>query len=140
MKKYAIAGLALLLPVIVWIGWRIWRGNAWQTYLIKRELRNYASRRSDSETSAAIAQAFAYAGDSQLALQFVGRINNARQKVDALSSIAEFHAKIGDEEKASALFSDAIEAAGRIGDADDKSSFLDQIVWSIAHLKEKEKV
>ena len=136
MKRYAIAGLVLLLAAIGWIGVN---SNAWQTYLIKRDLRSYGARLNDNETLSVIARAFAYAGDSQLALQLVDRIKNARAKVDALIRIAEFYAELGDKERASALFSDAIKATERIGSASDKFHTLRSIAMSFVSRGEKEK-
>ena len=53
-----------LLPVIGWIGWSKWNSNAWQTYLIKRELRGYVAKLDnwqDGEMLTVIVQAFTYA-------------------------------------------------------------------------------
>jgi biopolymer transport protein ExbB/TolQ len=79
MKRYVIAGSVILLTVIGWIGVN---SNAWQTYLIKRDLRSYGARLNDSETLSVIAQAFAYAGDSQLALN-----GDEKERVRALARI-----------------------------------------------------
>jgi tetratricopeptide (TPR) repeat protein len=142
MKKYAIAGLVILLPIIGWIGWNKWNSNAWQTYLIKRELRGYVAKPDnqwDGETLDVIVQALAYAGDSQPALQVVDRITDARAKVYALRGIAEFHTELGDKEKASALLLDAIKTTEQIDNYHDKLNALEAITVSIARLGERGK-
>ncbi len=133
---YSAAGLAMLLAFSGWIGWH---SNAWQTWLIKRELRNYGSRLSDNSALSAITHAFVYAGDSQQASEVLNRIHDDDSKADALRAIAESYAKLGDKEKASALLAEAVKTAGLISDDPYRTSALQAIAKSIAKLGEKEK-
>src|SRR5262245_21521998 len=105
--QYAAVGLAMLVAVVGWIGWD---SNAWQTYLIERELRSDVYSLNDSGALIEIAQAFVYAGDSQFSLQVVKRISGDRLKTDVLRAIAQSYAKLGDKEKASSPLADAIKA------------------------------
>jgi tetratricopeptide (TPR) repeat protein len=131
-SQYAALGLALLLTVIVWIGWN---SNAWQTYLIKRDLRSDGANLNDIRALAEIAQAFFYAGDSQFALQVVKRISDDKSKVDALGEIADSIAKLGDKEKVISL----LEVAERINDDLFKAQALGMIAYFIARLGDREK-
>jgi len=131
--QYAAVGLAPLLVVVAWIGWN---SNAWQTHLIKRELRNHSAKLYDDYTLSEIAKAFAYAGDSQLALQIVGRISDNRSKTYALNDIASFYVKLGETGKDIALLSNAIKITERINDDYDKAIALRAIASSIAQLGE----
>jgi hypothetical protein len=134
--RYAAMGLAPLLAVIGWIGWN---SNAWQTYLIKRELRSYGNSLNDSRALTEIAKAFFCAMEPKFALQVVERISNGSDKATALIDIAESYAKIGDKERASALLSDAIRAAERVTDDLSQTPALIAIAKFYAKLGDKEK-
>jgi tetratricopeptide (TPR) repeat protein len=134
--RYAALGLAPMLALCEWVGWN---SNAWQAYLIKRELRNYGNSLNDSRALTEIAKAFFYAGESQLALQVVERTSNSSDKANALIEIAEFYARLGDKERASALLSDAIRAAERVIDNGPKAIALMSIAKSYASVGDKEK-
>ncbi len=138
--RYAAVGLAILLAVTGWIGWN---SNAWQTYLIKRDLRDYGNSLKDDQALTVIAQAFAYAGDSQFALQVVERIKEQisydLSKARALGAVAKSYVKLGDKEKASGLLVEAMKTAESIRDGFDKNSELTDIVESYAKLGETTK-
>src|SRR5262249_39964622 len=134
--RYAAMGLAPLLAVIGWIGWN---SNAWQTYLIKRELRSYGNSLNDGRALTEIAKAFFYAMEPKFALQVVERISNGSDKATALIDLAESYAKIGDKERASALLSDAIRAAEGVTDDLSKTPALIAIAKSYAKIGDKEK-
>ena len=134
--RYAALGLAPLLVLCGWVGWN---SNAWQAYLIKRELRNYGNSLNDSRALTEIAKAFFYAGEPQLALQIVERTSNSSDKANALIEIAEFYARLGDKERASALLPDAIKSAERIGADGSKVSALIAIAKFYARLGDKER-
>src|SRR5215510_6812876 len=134
--QYAAVGLAMLVAVVGWIGWD---SNAWQTYLIERELRSDVYSLNDSGALIEIAQAFVYAGDSQFSLQVVKRISGDRLKTDVLRAIAQSYAKLGDKEKASSPLADAIKAVEWISDDSFKPYALSAIAESYAKLGDKEK-
>ena len=134
--RYAALGLAPMLALCGWVGWN---SNAWQAYLIKRELRNYGNSLNDSRALTEIAKAFFYAGEPQLALQVVERTSDSSDKANALIEIAEFYARLGDKERASALLPDAIKTAERISDDRSKASTLIDIAESYAELGDTEK-
>jgi hypothetical protein len=133
--RYAAAGLAMLLVFIGWIGWN---SNAWQTWLIKRDLRSYGSSLNDDSALSVIAQAFVYTGDSPQDLQVLNRIRVDRVKVAALSALAAAISKLGGKEKASGLLAEAIKTAGLINDDYFKPDALSAIAASIAKLVDKE--
>src|SRR5262249_40300647 len=83
--QYAAVGLAMLVAVV---GMIVWDSNAWQTYLIKRDLRTDGNSLNDNAALAEIAKAFLYAGDSQFSLQAVKRISDDGYKAYALRTIA----------------------------------------------------
>lgn len=134
--QYATVGLAILLAFVGWVGWN---SNAWQTYLIKRDLRSYGNSLNDNDALTEIAQAFVYAGDSQFALQVVERISPDRSKAYTLSAVAKSYAKLGETMKDSAPLSEAIKTAERVSDDDFKVLALSAVVKSIAKLGDKEK-
>src|SRR5262245_14477191 len=134
--RYAALGLAIPFALLGWIGWN---SNAWQTYLIKRELRSYGNSLNDSRALTEIAKAFSYAGEPQFALQVVERTINNSDKATALIEIAELWARLGDKERASALLPDAIKTAERIGNDASKASTLTHISESYARLGDKER-
>src|SRR5262245_8751913 len=132
---YAAAWLASMLALIGWI----WLNtNAGQTYLIKRELRDYSARLDDASALSDVATAFAYAGDSQLTLQVIDRIsnNNYTSKDSALSIIASSCAELGEAKKDISLLSNAIKITERINHDIDKVFALREIVSSIVRLGE----
>jgi tetratricopeptide (TPR) repeat protein len=152
LKRFAIAGLVILLTVIGLIGWKSNRG---QTYLIKRKLHGYGARMDDrpdlfdsinqkaqddgvrlngSAALSDIAKALAYAGDSRSARQVVDRISDGYDKAYALRELAVSYVKLGDKESASALFVDATNMAERIGDNNVKVYALKTIAVSVARL------
>src|SRR5262245_39042887 len=133
---YAALGFVIPLALFGWIGWN---SNAWQTYLIKSELRNYGVRLNDNPTLMEIAKAFAYAGDSRFSLQVVDRISHNRFKATAPKEIAESYTMLGDKEKASALLSDAIKTL-ELPDSDTlKDSTMHEIAVAYAKLGETTK-
>jgi len=134
--RFAALGAVMMLAVIGWVGWN---SNAWQIYLIKRDLRNYGNSLNDSRALTEIAKAFSYVGESQFALQVVERTTNSSDKATALIEIAEFYSKLGGKDRASALLSDAISAASRISNDQSKASVLMSIANSYAELGAKEK-
>jgi tetratricopeptide (TPR) repeat protein len=111
--QYGAAGLALLLTIVGWIGWN---SDAWQTFLIKRDLHSASENLNDNDVLFEIARALVYAGDSRFSLQAVRRISDDSDKVNALRTMAESYAKLGDKEKASSLLAEAIKTAERISD------------------------
>jgi tetratricopeptide (TPR) repeat protein len=123
----------MLLTAAAWIGWN---SNAWQTWLIKRDLRGYGSSLNDNKALSAIAQAFVYAGDSPHALQALDRIQGDINKTNALSAVAQSYTKLGDKERASALLAEAAKTAGLISDDDSKAFALGDIALSYAKLAE----
>jgi tetratricopeptide (TPR) repeat protein len=132
--RYAAAGLALLL---VFVGWQGWQSNAWQIWLIKRDLRNYGRRLGDDRTLGHIALAFEYAGDSQQASEVLNRIVDKSSKTAVLMEMAEFFAKVGEKAKATAFLAEAVKTAGLIGDDDKTASALISISSSYGNLKKK---
>jgi tetratricopeptide (TPR) repeat protein len=141
---YAAAGLASMLALIGWI----WLNtNAGQTYLIKRELRDYSASLDDVRALSDVATAFAYAGDSQLTLQVIDRISNINNigkdsalsfidKDSSLSFIVKSCAELGEANKDISLLSNAIKITERINGDTDKEIALREIVSSIVRLGE----
>jgi tetratricopeptide (TPR) repeat protein len=134
--EHATVGLVMLIALAGWIGWN---SNAWQTYLVKRELRTISGILNDYVVLTGIARAFVYAGDLQFALQIVERIYNDTSKANALRVIAESCAELGEKEKAILLLADATKMAQRIGLDSYKADALRVIAESIAKLGEREK-
>jgi tetratricopeptide (TPR) repeat protein len=134
--RFAAAGMTVLIVIA---GWIEWNSNAWQTYLIKRDLRTACNNLKDDAALIAIAQAFVYAGDLQFPFQVVTRIVDDRDRANALRMIAGSIAKLGDKEKASSLRADATKAAERISDHGDRAIALLAIAESYAELGDKEK-
>ena len=140
MKKYAIAGFVILLPVIGWIGYSEWNSNAWQRYLIKLELRGQASKLGNihaGELLIPIVKALAYAGDTKQASQVIGGLTDPFTRAQALRGVAEFHAEAGDGEKASELLVEAIWATTWIRDYEKRRYALKTITMSIAKIGEQ---
>ncbi len=134
--RYAAVGLLILLAVV---GWIVQSSNAWQIYSIKSELRGYGNSLSDDRALTEIAQAFVYAGDSQLALQIVERISGDLSKARALSAIVESYITLGESMKDSALLTEAVKMAERISYDLLKANALRAIAESYAKLGDKEK-
>src|SRR5262245_4075303 len=134
--RYAALGFVIPLALIGRIGWN---SNAWQTYLIKSELRNNGLRLNDNPTLTEIAKAFAYAGDSRFTLQVVDRISNNTSKANAMKQVAESYTRLGDKEKASALLSDAIKTLELPGSDSFKDSTMHEIAVAYARLGETTK-
>ncbi len=127
--QYATTCLVMLLTTIGWIGWN---SNAWQTYLIKRDLRSYGNSSNDEDALTEIARAFIYAGDSGYSLKIIERIKDDSWRAPGLSAMAASYAWLGDKEKASALLTEAIKTASQIRNDSDKTSALSRIAASIA--------
>src|SRR5262245_28523375 len=168
MKKYVIAGagLAILLSIIIWFVRLDRCDDTDQICLIKKELRDYSSRPDlpveipdlryrDGKIAQYedwmlsdvalidIANAFAYAGDTRSAFKIVDRIKVDLFKACAFGEIAGTFGKLGDKEKADALFPDVIKAMERIdtGFAGvSRSIALRTIAVSFGQSGEKEKV
>jgi len=130
--RYATAGL---VTVLVFIGWIGWNSNAWQTWLIKRDLRSYGSSLNANFALGLIAQAFVYAGDSPQALQVWNRISDD-SSVYTLRAIAESIAKLNDKEQASMLLVEVVKTAQSISNNDSKVYALRAIAESYAKLGE----
>jgi tetratricopeptide (TPR) repeat protein len=133
--RFAAVGLVVLLILSGRIGWR---SNAWQTYGIKIFLYSQGFRLNDREVTIEIATALAYAGDSQLALQVLDRIGNDYSKADALNTIAQSYAQLGDKEKSGALLADMVKMSERMDD-DGKVYALRLITESYIKLGDKGK-
>jgi tetratricopeptide (TPR) repeat protein len=97
------------------------------------------SEKVDPRVASDIVKAFAYAGDSQLALQTLDRINNAYFKAHALGELAVSYVKLRDKEKANALFSDQIKTVERFGNSEDEAIYLGTIAVSVGRFGEKER-
>src|SRR5262245_58669207 len=118
MNNYAKAGLGvtILFVAIGWVGCVGFVGYVgWNRYVrsdgadganradgadrparnsgrggpIKSELRDYVRKTSDSQTLTIIAQAFTYAGDSEVAIEIVNRIDTNEAKAEALKAVAD---------------------------------------------------
>lgn len=131
--RYVVIGLVILLILFGWIGWS---SNAWQIYLIKRDMRIAGNDLNNNYALTEIARALLYAGDSQFALQVVERISDNRAKASTLSAIAMSYAKLGKAMKDSALLAEAIKAAERISDSNFKASTMSAIAKFYAKLAE----
>jgi tetratricopeptide (TPR) repeat protein len=131
--RYAAAGFVTLLIFSGWVGWN---SNAWQTWLIKRDLRSYGSSLNDDDALSIIAQAFVYTGDSPQALQVLNRNPDSLSKANALT---ESYARLGEKEKANALLAEAVKTVNLIRDDDVKAKALRVIAESYAKLGDKEK-
>ncbi len=134
---FALAYIPILLFTA---GWFVWDTNWWQIYLIKRELRDYASRLNDDQALAEIAKAYAVSGDFQFASQVLNRINDESSKAYALSSIAASFARLGEITKDRALLEEVLKIASeKINDEFFKASALSFIADSFARLGESTK-
>ena len=158
--------MAILLSIIIWFVRLDRCDDTDQICLIKKELRDYSSRPDlpveipdlryrDGKIAQYedwmlsdvalidIANAFAYAGDTRSAFKIVDRIKVDLFKACAFGEIAGTFGKLGDKEKADALFPDVIKAMERIdtGFAGvSRSIALRTIAVSFGQSGEKEKV
>ncbi len=109
--RYAAAGVAMLL---VLVGWVSWKSNQWQTFLIKRELRNYGDSLNDNQALYNVAQAFVYAGDSQQVDHVVGRLSQTFSKPKALVAIGKAYVKFRDKERQGVLLAEALKTDEKV--------------------------
>jgi tetratricopeptide (TPR) repeat protein len=133
---YTAAGFAILL---MFVGWRGWHSNAWQVWLIKRDLRNYGKSLRDGDALSVIAQAFAYTGDLKQSSEILNRITDNYVNARAQVELADSYTKLGEKDKASAMLGDAATKAEQIADGRNKAFALDGLARSYAKLGEKEK-
>jgi tetratricopeptide (TPR) repeat protein len=129
--QFVATGLIAMLAVI---GWAWWNSNQWQSYLIRRDLRDYGGRLNDSNALTEIARGFASAGERQRSLQVIERITDESVKNYALRAVAESFAIGGERAQAKRLLVEAIKNVDLVGDGYSKAQTMRAIARLIVKL------
>jgi len=121
LRRFELRLKALLLVAfLAALGWSAWNSNAWQLYLLKRELLDYSRNLTDTNALVEIARAFALAGEPRLSDEVAERISGFKlaDKNIALNELVCFYVGLGEWKKDGSLVAKAGAIAERIAEDD----------------------